>query len=102
MDLNLQGLCKVFLALSITDKFPIPAVLNTESGELGAEQSEEISHPEITPQKEDHEVISDQGESPHKEDHEDIINPGESQKDQDFVLLLFVLGSRFLGFVLLW
>ena len=22
LDLNLQGLCKVFLALSITDKFP--------------------------------------------------------------------------------
>ena len=50
----------------------IPAVLNTESGELGAEQSEEISHPEITPQK---------------ANHEDISDPGEIQEGQDFILL---------------
>ncbi len=41
----------------------IPAMLNTEGRELGAEQPEEISHPEKTPQKEDYEVIIDQGES---------------------------------------
>ena len=47
-------------------------MLNTKGGLLGAEQSEEISHPEITPQK---------------ANHEDISDPGEIQEGQDFILL---------------